>query len=73
MKTISKEQAVKKDLWLIFIVGAIATLAAALLAGVREDDRVLRDAVLLGSVIVVATGSVLAAGDRLLTAVSKHW
>lgn len=69
----SKEEAVKKDLWLIFIVGAVATLAAAGLAGIREDDAGLSEAMLMGSIVVVATGAVLATGGRLLAHISRNW
>jgi len=71
--TTSKEKAVKNDLWLIFIVSAVATLAAAMLIGAREDDGGLRDAMILGSIVVVATGSVLATGGRLLAHISRNW
>lgn len=73
MKTTSKEKAVKKELWLIFIVSAVATLAAATMFGARQDDDGLRDAMLLGSVLVAATGSVLATGGRLLAHISRNW
>ena len=73
MRTTSKEQAVKRDLWLIFIVSAVATLAAAMLMGAREDDSGLSDAIYLGSILVVSTGFVLARGGRLLAIISRNW
>lgn len=73
MKTTSKEKTVRRDLWLIFIVSAVATLAAATLIGARDDDDGLRDAMLLGSILVVATGVVLAKGGRLLAHISRNW
>lgn len=73
VRTTSKEETVRKDLWLIFIVSAVATLAAAALIGAREDDSGLRDAMLLGSILVVTTGYVLARGGRLLAHISRNW
>lgn len=73
VRTTSKEKTVRRDLWLIFIVSAVATLAAATLIGARDDDDGLRDAMLLGSILVVATGVVLAKGGRLLAHISRNW
>ncbi|MBT9568979.1 MAG: hypothetical protein IV085_11850 [Thiobacillus sp.] len=73
MRTTSKEETVKRDLWLIFIVSAVATLAATMLIGAREDDSGLSDAIHLGSILVVSTGVVLARGGRLLAVISRNW